>query len=591
MKKNLVFIVFLFIIGYNAASQDSIAYYSHLIEVDTFPLNKRKELLDRAINHSINVKNTYAELSYKFQKGVTLFDEGDYIGSIHLVEKTEKSIGDLIERFHSNDKKWIKLHIDILAQMSKAQVYLGLHDAGLSTCKKILELYGEDTLSIAAAKAYKGMGIVLSVRSFYKDAIGYFNKSLEISKLNKDEIGIWEAICNLGGAYLSIGKYQEGLSCFLEGQRYLIAQNKSGKELIHIYYYIGLAYKMMQKYELSEKYFLDAQTRAIENNMNHLLLYIRQSYAEILFEQNKYDKAKNESLSLLEELQKMNFQNMQIRTLDLLGKIYEKEGRLEKTIVYLHKSIDLRDSIYNSESNDKIITLKYQFENYKNIQKEKIKQVELELAQSNISKRNILLVFLSFIFILSIVAIFILTKKIYRQCHVNNLIKDQLSKVREGSQVKLDDLKQHLEVELNLKNKELVSNALLFLKFNELTLELIDKVKKLKGLFNLKREEKKVVAEMESLLKQFTPDQSWNEFKVYFEQTDKEFFTKLDLVCPNLTSNEKRLCALIRLNLNSKEIGTLTNRTFQSINTAKFRLKKKLNLDPEANLYNFFSEI
>ncbi|MEG1572316.1 MAG: hypothetical protein RR328_02095, partial [Bacteroidales bacterium] len=79
------------------------------------------------------------------------------------------------------------------------------------------------------------------------------------------------------------------------------------------------------------------------------------------------------------------------------------------------------------------------------------------------------------------------------------------------------------------------------------------KVKALKVNFALKGKEKLLLSEMESILKDFVPIQSWNEFKVYFEQVDGGFFKHLEQSYPNLTPNEQRLCALIRLNLNTKE--------------------------------------
>ncbi|MEG2177611.1 MAG: hypothetical protein RRY15_01870, partial [Bacteroidales bacterium] len=95
----------------------------------------------------------------------------------------------------------------------------------------------------------------------------------------------------------------------------------------------------------------------------------------------------------------------------------------------------------------------------------------------------------------------------------------------------------------------------------------------------------------QSLLKEFSPNKDWSEFQMYFEQVNSGFFQKLEASYPGLTPNEMRLCALISLNLSAKEIASLTNRTFQSVGTAKFRLKKKMNLSPEVNLYEVFLKL
>lgn len=113
----------------------------------------------------------------------------------------------------------------------------------------------------------------------------------------------------------------------------------------------------------------------------------------------------------------------------------------------------------------------------------------------------------------------------------------------------------------------------------------------MRALFSRKAKEKMYVAEMEQLLKEFTPDKNWNEFGMYFKRVDNGFFGKLEQRFPDLTPNEKRLCALIRLNLDSKEIAAMTSRTFRSVNTAKTRLKKKLGVGADTSLYVFLSDL
>lgn len=118
-----------------------------------------------------------------------------------------------------------------------------------------------------------------------------------------------------------------------------------------------------------------------------------------------------------------------------------------------------------------------------------------------------------------------------------------------------------------------------------------EKLRAMRALFSLKAKEKMYVAEMEQLLKEFTPDKNWNEFEMYFKRVDNGFFGKLEQRFPDLTPNEKRLCALIRLNLDSKEIAAMTSRTFRSVNTAKTRLKKKLGVGADTSLYVFLSDL
>ncbi len=79
----------------------------------------------------------------------------------------------------------------------------------------------------------------------------------------------------------------------------------------------------------------------------------------------------------------------------------------------------------------------------------------------------------------------------------------------------------------------------------------------------------------------------WNEFNIYFDKIDKNLLKSLVNEYPVLTKNDLRLCGLLRLNLNTKEIASLLNISLRGVEKAKYRLKKKLGLTAETNLDSF----
>jgi DNA-binding CsgD family transcriptional regulator len=56
---------------------------------------------------------------------------------------------------------------------------------------------------------------------------------------------------------------------------------------------------------------------------------------------------------------------------------------------------------------------------------------------------------------------------------------------------------------------------------------------------------------------------------------------------PNMTSSELKLCALIRMNLGSKEIADISHQTYDSIRVARTRLRKKLNINKNETLIGY----
>ena len=81
------------------------------------------------------------------------------------------------------------------------------------------------------------------------------------------------------------------------------------------------------------------------------------------------------------------------------------------------------------------------------------------------------------------------------------------------------------------------------------------------------------------------------EFYLQIEDVHKDFHMKLKTSFPQLTELDKRLAGLIRLNLSTKEMASLLNISPKSVEIARYRLKKKLNLNKNTNLKNFINNI
>ncbi|MBN1144291.1 MAG: inorganic phosphate transporter [Bacteroidales bacterium] len=81
------------------------------------------------------------------------------------------------------------------------------------------------------------------------------------------------------------------------------------------------------------------------------------------------------------------------------------------------------------------------------------------------------------------------------------------------------------------------------------------------------------------------------EFYMRVEDIHKDFHLKLKSSYPNLTEFEKRLAGLLRLNLSTKEMAALLNISPKSVEVARYRLKKKLQLSKDQALHDFISNL
>ena len=140
---------------------------------------------------------------------------------------------------------------------------------------------------------------------------------------------------------------------------------------------------------------------------------------------------------------------------------------------------------------------------------------------------------------------------------------------------------EQLKEDFKSKSNELAASTLSIIKKNEL----LDKVKdQLIAAIEDKDTIKPIVNIIEKSLKQ---NDDWEMFKEAFDNADRKFLKNLKKAHPNLSPNDIKLCAYLRLNLSSKEIAPLLSISARSIEIKRYRLRKKMNLSHDENLVNY----
>ena len=166
--------------------------------------------------------------------------------------------------------------------------------------------------------------------------------------------------------------------------------------------------------------------------------------------------------------------------------------------------------------------------------------------------------------------------------------KDAFELAKLESERKMLVLKEeNLNLEIKKKNSELASSTLNNIKKNDLLIELIDDIKSLdREVLNssLHSPIKRILKKINSHL---TDKDDWLTFELHFRSAHSDFFEKLRAKHPDLSSNEIKLCAYLKLNLSSKEIASLMNISIRSVEQGRWRLRNKLNLQKEIGLVNY----
>ncbi len=139
---------------------------------------------------------------------------------------------------------------------------------------------------------------------------------------------------------------------------------------------------------------------------------------------------------------------------------------------------------------------------------------------------------------------------------------------------------EQLELENKSKSKELAASTMSIIKKNEL----LTMIKEELNIIEDKELVKPVIKVIDKSLRQ---NDDWELFQEAFNNADSEFLKNVKQLHPDLSPNDLKLCAYLRLNLSSKEIAQLLHISPRSVEIKRYRLRKKLHLKHEENLVNY----
>ena len=263
-----------------------------------------------------------------------------------------------------------------------------------------------------------------------------------------------------------------------------------------------------------------------------------------------------------------------------------RQGRLREALNYSDLYISMKDSLFNEQMANRIADLEKRNEmDAKERELEAIK-IERQLLEQKESLNITLNIVLGVSFILLLISAYLVINRQRLKLQKDKDLyasKEALSKAElANAQLKQTELRQ----ELDFKNKELTSYTINFIRKNEVMEELKE------SIHTIKKEVDSTTASRLAKLSRTVDnaldvDKDWEDFKLYFENVHKDFFRNLKHQYPDLGNSELKLCALLKLNLNMKETAAIMGISPESVKTARYRLRKKLQLSKDDSLTDF----
>ena len=181
-------------------------------------------------------------------------------------------------------------------------------------------------------------------------------------------------------------------------------------------------------------------------------------------------------------------------------------------------------------------------------------------------------------------------KKRLEQKRLNEiLLKDaELNTIEEQSKIEINQLlNDKLASEIKHMNTELATNTMHILNKNEF----INGIKSTLGDVTKKSTnavvQKLIKGIIKDIEKNIKTDGDWEQFEIHFDKVHGDFSSRLKKEFSDLSPQEIKLSAYLRLNLSTKEIANLLNISVRGVEIGRYRLRKKLQLDRTQNLAEY----
>ena len=556
---------------------------------DAFRINKQYDSADYyiEIGAAISLKHsdTTNIIYFLANRGISDMYFEKYNDAKHdflLVKQLFESYSDTIYK-----KKKAINHSRLLNNIATVYVYQSYYDSAL--------YYFEQSYNFRikiGAKPQHLAGIAINISSLYqkqkdyKNALVYLNKALEYSIILKDTSLIAKTYNNRGNCYKNLGDTSLAIL------QYKTSLKFSKKPIYRVKTLINLGILEMQRGKLNKAQQYLEEAHNINDNERFKSQYssILSNLGLLYVAQEKYTKAIEVGEESIVFLKKNNEREDLATTYLMLSSANSGIENYKSSLKYYKLHTALNDSIFNTKVQKHYNELQTKFKSAE--QERDIHELKAEKAIQE-HKENTLIVSIFGILavLISIIIGFVLKRKKDSEIQNQKEILHQKEKALASSELEKSKLKEkELNTQLEYKSKQLTSHALNMMKKNKFLHELesdISDIRKEAG-----EDVKAKLRRVNSLIKRNNKsDKDWELFKNYFEEVNKGFYERLNVKHPGLSSNDYKLCALIKLNMNIKESASVLNISPESVKTARYRLRKKLEMNADQDLHELINMV
>jgi len=405
----------------------------------------------------------------------------------------------------------------------------GMYDKAVAYLLQAMEIDKRLGLDERVAIRYNSLGLVYKSWGKYAEALESFQKALDIDRRLGNEEKVALRQSNIGSTYLAMGKADMAIEFLSTGQRYFEGRQMSSY-IAAIVNDLGKAYFLKQEYTKAEE-FLKVSIRICGDE---------------------------------------DYKSWRMSSLKTLSEVYSASGKHLEALDTYKQYVALKDSVFSAESGEKLAEFQAKYDLYTREQENEMLRKDAELRQQRHTLTVLLFSGAGLLLVLGLLVLFFRM----RELKSKKLLSEQEN--------------ENLKKDLEIKNNELTYNAMCIIKNNESIARIANVVEDALNSGNDGSDVKQIIQQLQIM----EADKGWKEFELRFTQTHRDFYDALHHRFPDLTPNERKLCAFLRLNMSSKDIASITHQSVHSINVARTRMRKKLGIGgTDENLVSFLQSI
>jgi tetratricopeptide (TPR) repeat protein len=590
----LCFFTGIFISGCNTFQTDSSdSYFRDTLNINSLvrkleeKLNSGSEIrmitLDSILQKADSMRHPDAVARLKFIKGSLLYDLNNYAEALKLfTESADVAEANGLTLVYARN----------LERLASLNLTMGDDHKALKLYYQALPLFEKVYDKEGIAKVYNILGLYKNSQKLHDSAEMYLLKAMKFNEEIGNKRGLTHNRGNLAYVFEKSGNIQKADSIYRQLLSDLV-EEKDSINLPAIYHNVYSLHKRNGNFEgmilaLRNAIAVSESTRDtsmlatlyLSAGEWHMQKGLKDS-AIIFFEKSRQcATALNDYRNLVSVLNRLIEINRKISNSGKISELYEQLSAG-------------KDSLYSRRIKNNLRTSELQYENLVKtgqIEKEKIKLENLRNQKNWYVVLAIILSLLAAFLIIMITYILKNRQKAFalanERLNSKTLQLENLRKEEEINALKFEKLQE----EKQALTAQQLSAAVILQQRNEMLAALSSFMAR-----TVKQDEKPEIKEVTGFLNtikvQLKNDENNDHFNQRFNQIHPGFFTRLTEKHPELSKTEIRFCAYLKLSFDSNQIAAVLNITSEGVRKTRYRIRKKIGLQPEDSLEDYLNSL